>query len=82
MALRIVTRVVRAAAVAVVVELVDPVLDRVGITEERSQLARALLKSSVAVVTGTLLGKVLKDPEDREGGSSGAPAAALTDLTS
>ena len=79
---RIVTKVVRAAAVAVVVELIDPVLDRVGISEERSRLARALLKSSVAVVSGVLLGKVLKESEEREGGSFEASSAVPTNLTS
>jgi hypothetical protein len=63
------TKVVKAAVVAVVVELIDPVLDRVGISEERSRLGRALLKSSVAVVIGVLLGKVLKESEEIEGGN-------------
>jgi hypothetical protein len=75
---RILTKVVRAAAVAAIVELVDPVLDRVGISEGRSQLARALLKSSIAVVSSMLLGRVLKEPEEGGGVGSETPTAVLT----
>jgi hypothetical protein len=79
---RTVTKVVRAAAVAVVVELIDPVLDKVGISEQRSGLVRALLKSSVAVVSGVLLGKILKESEAGESGIAEPPSAVLTDLSS
>jgi hypothetical protein len=80
--MRIVTKLLRAAAVAVVVEMMDPVLDRVGISEERSPLARALLKSSVAVVSGVVLGKVLRESDERGDGSSEPSLTVAANLTS
>ena len=74
---RIVTKVATAAAVALVVELTDLVLDKVGISEERSRLARALLKSGVSAASGVLLGKVLAGAEETEDGDSGQASAEV-----
>jgi hypothetical protein len=61
---RIVTKVAIAVTVALVAEISDIVLDKVGMSENGSQLTRAMLKSSVATLSGVLLGKVFLEPDD------------------
>lgn len=68
MASRMVTRVVRAAGVAVIVELTDRALDRAGLTADKYRIARRLIKACTATVGGVLIAKVLGDFDgEREG---------------
>jgi hypothetical protein len=62
---RIVTKVIGAAAGALIIELADLALDKAGITEEKSRITRAILKAGVAAAGGALLG-VLLDAGDEE----------------
>jgi hypothetical protein len=72
----VVTKVIRAAAVALIVELTDLVLDKVGVSEDR-RILRKVVKASVSAASGVLLGKVLHEAgEASEAGGSGPASTA------
>jgi hypothetical protein len=66
---RVVTKVISAAAGALIAELTNLALDKIGLSEEKSRVARAILKASVAAASGVLLGAVLSDLDEKEADS-------------
>jgi hypothetical protein len=75
---RVVTKVISAAAVALIVELTDLVLDKIGISEDRSRLIRAILKSGVAAASDVLLGGIIGEPEGKDTDRPGSEQPGLT----
>jgi hypothetical protein len=63
MASPIVSKVARAAAVALIVELTDLALDRAGLTAGRYRLARKVVKAAAGAAGGMLIAKVLTDSD-------------------
>jgi len=61
---RIATKVISAAAIALIVELADLGLDKIGLTGKKYRIVRKVLKSGVGVVSGALLAKVLSETEE------------------
>ncbi len=57
---RVVTKVISAAAVALVVELTDLALDKSALSADRFRLARKIIKSGVGAAAGALLAKALQ----------------------
>jgi hypothetical protein len=62
---RIVTRVTITLTVTLVAEISGFVLDKVGISEDRSRLTRALMISSISTICGVLLGTALHKPDEK-----------------
>lgn len=73
---RIARKLVVALVVALVAELTDLVMDKVGVSEDRSQLARALLKSSIVAASGVFLAGIVSKHEQEEAAVS-AEASSL-----
>jgi hypothetical protein len=67
---RIVTRLAIAVTVPLVAEVSDLLLDKAGMSGTRSQLPRALLKSSIATLSAVLLSKALHEPDQRKDSNS------------
>jgi len=67
---RVATRVISAAAAVLIVELTDRALDKIGLSEERSQVARAILKASISAAGGVLIGAAIGDADDAGANSS------------
>jgi hypothetical protein len=61
---RLVTKVISAAAVALVVELTDLALDKTGLSADKFRVVRKILKSGVGVASGALLGRILHETEE------------------
>lgn len=61
---RIATKVISAAAIALVVELADLGLDKIGLTGKKYRIVRKVLKSGIGAATGALLAKVLSGTEE------------------
>jgi hypothetical protein len=61
---RIATKVISAAAIALIVELADLGLDKIGLTGKKYRIVRKVLKSGVGVVSGALIAKVLSGTEE------------------
>jgi hypothetical protein len=60
---RIVSRVARAAAVALIVEVTDLALDRAGLTTGKYRVPRKMIKAGTAAVTGMMIAKLLRDAD-------------------
>jgi hypothetical protein len=81
---RIVTKVISAAAIALIVELADIGLDKIGLTDKKYRIVRKVLKSGIGTASGALIGKVLngagdasaEEPGSAQSGSE-QPAAEL-----
>ena len=58
---RIVTKVISAAAVALIVELTDLALDKTGLSDKKFRIVRKVLKTGVGAASGALIGKILHD---------------------
>jgi hypothetical protein len=63
---RLVTRVITAAAVALIVELTDLALDKTALSADKYRIVRKILKSGVGVASGALIGKVLREAEETD----------------
>jgi hypothetical protein len=63
MASRIASKVARAAAVALIVELTDLALDRAGLTAGRYRMARKVIKAGAGAAGGMLIAKILGDSD-------------------
>jgi hypothetical protein len=61
MSSRIVSKVVRAAGVALIVELTDLALDRAGLTAGKYRVARKAIKAGAGAAGGMLIAKILGD---------------------
>lgn len=61
---RIATKVISAAAIALIVELADLGLDKIGLTGKKYRIVRKVLKSGIGAAGGALLGKVLSGTEE------------------
>jgi hypothetical protein len=61
---RIATKVISAAAIALVVELADLGLDKIGLTDKKYRIVRKVLKSGIGAISGALIGKVLGGTEE------------------
>jgi purine-nucleoside phosphorylase len=61
---RVVTKVISAAAVALVVELTDLALEQTALSEPRFRVVRKILKAGVGAASAALLGKLLRAAED------------------
>jgi len=76
---RIVSKVISAAAIALIVELADLGLDKAGLTDKKYRIVRKVLKSGIGAASGALIGKVLNgagEAGDEESGSE-QPATEL-----
>ena len=73
---RIAAKVIRAAAIALIVELADLGLDKIGLTDKKYRIVRKVLKSGVGVVSGALIGKVLSGTEETSADETDAEPAA------
>lgn len=71
---RVITKVIKAAAVALIVELTDVALDKAGLPADRLRVARKILKSAVGAAGNSLLDKML-DTELAQAGGTVADAA-------
>jgi hypothetical protein len=77
---RIVTKVIGAAAIALIVELADLGLDKIGLTDKKYRIVRKVLKSGIGTASGALIGKVLNGADDasaEEPGSAQSGSAQL-----
>jgi purine-nucleoside phosphorylase len=77
---RVVTKVISAAAVALIVELTDLALAKTALSEDRFRVARKILKSGVGAASGALLGKILHAAEEVSTDPAGSqkPAPEVT----
>jgi len=57
---------ISAAIAVLIVELTDRALDKIGLSEEKSRVVRAILKASVSAAGGVLLGSILGDLDEKE----------------
>lgn len=73
---RIATKVISAAAIALIVELADLGLDKIGLTGKKYRLVRKVLKSGIGAASGALLGKVLSGTEETTADETDPQAAA------
>src|SRR6266568_6857540 len=71
---RVVTKVIRAAVVALAVELTDLALDKTMLSADKFRLVRKILKAGGGAAGGALLAKVLHEPSEAAARES-APAA-------
>ena len=84
---RLVTKVISAAAVALVVELTDLALDKTGLSADKFRVVRKILKSGVGVASGALFGRILHETEETghrppDGGLCAACARGTARVTS
>jgi hypothetical protein len=56
--------VISAAAAVLIIELTDLALDKIGLSEERSRVGRAILRASVSAAGGVLIGAALGDLDE------------------
>jgi hypothetical protein len=75
MASRIVTKVISAAAIALIVELADLGLDKLGLTDKKYRVVRKVLKSGIGAASSALIGKVLNGADEATADESGADEA-------
>src|SRR5450432_2572550 len=73
---RIATKVISAAAIALIVELADLGLDRLGLTDKKYRIVRKVLKSGVGAASGALIGKVLSGSEETTADETASEPAA------
>lgn len=73
---RVVTKVISAAAVALIVELTDLALAKTALSEDRFRVVRKILKSGVGAASGALLGKILQESEEVTADSTGSQQPA------
>ena len=73
---RIATKVISAAAIALIVELAGLGLDKIGLTDKKYRIVRKILKSGVGVVSGALIGKVLSGTEETSADETDSELAA------
>jgi hypothetical protein len=57
---------ISAAIAVLIVELTDSALDKIGLSDEKSRVARAILKASVSAAGGVLLGSILGDLDEKK----------------
>jgi hypothetical protein len=75
MAARAVTKMVSAAAVALVVELTDMALERAGLSGPKHRILRKVLRSAVGSACGAVVSRVLAQaPDDAASRAPGALA--------
>jgi hypothetical protein len=72
---RLVTRVLTAAAVALIVELTDLALEKTVLSADKYRVVRKIVKSGVGVASGALIGKVLHEAEETDAETDAEPAA-------
>lgn len=77
---RVVTKVISAAAVALVVELTDLALEKSALSADRFRLARKIIKSGVGAAAGALLAKALQQAA-AAGPDAAGPDATDADVT-
>ena len=73
---RIATKVISAAAIALIVELADLGLDKIGLTDKKYRIVRKVLKSGVGVISGALIGKVLSGSKETTADEADSEPAA------
>jgi hypothetical protein len=73
---RIATKVISAAAIALIVELADLGLAKIGLTDKKYRIVRKVLKSGVGVISGALIGKVLSGSEETTADEADSEPAA------
>jgi hypothetical protein len=73
---RIATKVISAAAIALIVELADLGLDKIGLTGKKYRIVRKVLKSGIGAASGALLGKVLSGTEETTADETAPESAA------
>jgi hypothetical protein len=73
---RIVTKVISAAAVALIVELADLALDKAGLSDKKYRIVRKVLKTGVGAASGALLGKILNGTEETVADTAVSPQPA------
>jgi hypothetical protein len=73
---RIATKVISAAAIALIVELADLGLDKIGLTGKKYRIVRKVLKSGIGAASGALLGKVLSGTEETTADETDPESAA------
>ena len=75
---RIVAKVIGAAAIALIVELADLGLDKIGLTDKKYRIVRKVLKSGIGAASCALVGKVLNGTDETSADESGAQAASAS----
>lgn len=73
---RVVTKVIRAAVVALAVELTDLALDKTMLSADKFRLVRKILKAGVGAACGALLAKVLHEAGEEAAGEAATGEAA------
>jgi len=73
---RVVTKVIRAAAIALAVELADLAMDKTMLSADKFRLVRKILKAGVGAACGALLAKVLYEADEKADGEAAAGQAA------
>jgi hypothetical protein len=74
---RVVTKVIRAAVVALAVELTDLAMDKTLLSADKFRLVRKILKAGVGAACGALLAKVLHDASEEAAGEAATDEAAI-----
>jgi hypothetical protein len=64
--------VLSAAAVALVVELTDLALDKIGLSDNKFRIVRKVLKTGVGAASAALLDKVLRGAEEMAADTTGS----------
>lgn len=72
---RVAAKMISAAAAVLIAQVTDLALDKIGLSEEKSRVARAILKATVSAAGGALLGSVLGDLDEKEADSHPAAPA-------
>ena len=73
---RVVTKVIRAAAIALAVELADLAMDKTMLSADKFRLVRKILKAGVGAACGALLAKVLHEAGEAAAGEAAVGQAA------
>ena len=73
---RIATKVISAAAIALIVELADLGLDRLCLTDKKYRIVRKVLKSGIGAASGALIGKVLSGSDETTADETASEPAA------
>jgi hypothetical protein len=74
---RLVTKVIRAAVIALAVELTDLALGKTLLSADKFRLVRKILKAGVGAACGALLAKVLHEASEEAAGEAATDEAAI-----